>query len=127
MKNLIFLLLILGIVMIAPNVLWLIHSTARVTNESNGLLRDIALRVGSQSVPVGDVASQASRFAFLPSDFGGATLSVEYKSNNAPASQCQVYVESTKYHVEIVVDENHNTRCTVELVTLMSLFVWKLL
>lgn len=127
MKNLVFILLILGTLMVAPNVLWLLYSTVRVTNEASVLVRDVALRTDTRSIPVGNVPPQASRLIFLPSDFGGATFSIEYKAKNAPVPQCQVYVESTKYHVEIVIDENYSVQCTTEILDFSSVFVWKLL
>ena len=48
MKNTVFVLFLLGGLVAAPNVLWLMYSTVRVTNESSALLRDVALRVDDQ-------------------------------------------------------------------------------
>jgi hypothetical protein len=126
MKNLIFILFILAALAAAPNVVWLRYSTLRVTNEAGVLLRDVALQIGTQSIPVGNVLVDSSRFAFLPKEFGEATLTIAYIVNGAPASGCQEYVESTGYHVEVVVDEDQSVRCSVERPTFSSLLVQKL-
>jgi hypothetical protein len=126
MKNMIFILVILGALAAAPNALWLMYSTVRITSESSVLLHDVALRVDNQSIPVGNIFPTPSRFAFLPREFGEATLTIEYEVNDVPKSHCQAYVESTAYHVEVVVNGDDDAHCSVELPTFSSLFVQKL-
>ena len=126
MKNMIFVLVILGALAAAPNALWLMYSTVRVTNESGMLLRNVALRVDSQSTPIGNILLASSRFAFLPAEFGEATLTIEYEVNDVLKSYCQAYVESTAYHVEVVVNKDDDAHCSVELPTFSSLLVQKL-
>lgn len=126
MKNMVFVLLILGAFAAVPNVLWLMFSTIRVTNESGVRLGNLVLQVDSQSTPVGNIESESSRFTFLPMGFGEATLSLEYKVNAKPVSHCQEYVEGSGYHVEVVVDKEQSVRCTAELSIFSSLLVQKL-
>ena len=126
MKNLIFILVILAALAAAPNLLWLRHSTVQVTNEGNVRLYNVALRIGTQSSPIGNVQPESTRFDFLPTGFGEASLSVEHEVNYRLISHCQEYVESTGYHVEVVVDKDQQFRCTTELPISSSLLVQKL-
>ena len=126
MKNLISIFSILAALAAAPNVVWLRYSTVRVTNEADALLRDVALLIDTESVPVGNVLLKSSRFSFLPTEFGEATLTIAYRIKGASVSGCQEYVESTRYHVEVVVNEDQSVSCSVEQPIFSGLLVQKL-
>ena len=127
MKNLIWLLIILAAFAAAPNAVWLKYSTVHVTNDTGVWMHRVSLQTSSESTPLGSLLPNSTRFAILPTSFGEARLILSYEANGVPGSGCQKYVESTGYHVEVVVDKDRVVECWVEQPLTSSLLLQKVL
>ena len=55
-----------ALVVFAPNLIWLVRSTARVPNHSARELRNFCLELGGRDLALGPLAPGQSRFVFLP-------------------------------------------------------------
>jgi hypothetical protein len=103
-----------ALVVLAPNLIWLARSTARVTNHSGRALRNFRLELGGREVIFGLVAPGQSRFVFLP-EAGEATLLVVYSVGTRQRTGCQEYVQGSMFHVNVAIGADLEPRCDVTL------------
>jgi len=107
----------------APNVLWLTHSTARITNAGTAPLKAVTVYVDDTARLVGTLAPGESDFIFLPKK-GDATYRVLYLSESGIRSACNEYVEESMYHIETRLAGDD--ACTVSLPITRDLLIRKL-
>jgi hypothetical protein len=110
------------LVVLNPNLLWLVRLTATVTNASRNELRDLRVEVGDADVHIGVAVPGQSRFVFLP-QAGDAMLGVTYVVDGELHRGCQEYVEGSMYHVDIVISEDLMASCSVSL-PLLNRLLW---
>ncbi len=107
----------------APNVLWLSHSTARITNAGREPLKAVTVNVDNTARLVGTLAPGESDFIFLAKK-GDATYRVLYLSESGIRSAYNEYVEGSMYHVETHLAGDDS--CNVSLPLVSDLLLRKL-
>lgn len=88
-------LLIIGILAVfsfIPNLIWLVNSTARITNIGENILSSVTVYVDDKKINLGELTSGKSRFILLPKS-GDATYKVSYAKGSSAESVCQEYEE----------------------------------
>lgn len=113
-----------GLLIVAPNVLWLTRSSALVRNAGTDALAVRLVISGHPDQPVGagEVPPGNARFLWLGLH-GEATLTVEVDDGTAWRSHCREYVEAGMYRVEIVVRAPDDVTCKTELALTSRLLV----
>ncbi|MBX3235694.1 MAG: hypothetical protein KF814_06045 [Nitrospiraceae bacterium] len=86
----------MGIILLlcAPNLVWLKHSTVRVENRGQEEIQDLVLYACSQPINLGSLAPGGSRFRLIP-HCGEDSLEVR----SGDLAVCNIYVEGQSYHV----------------------------
>jgi hypothetical protein len=113
-------------VLLAPNALWLVRSTARVDNHTNLTLESLQIQVDSAVTSAHDLPGGSSRFLVLP-DQGDATFSVQFRIGSVTHRGCRDYVEGDMYHVSVDIEPGPLVRCETTLPILSRLLALELL
>jgi hypothetical protein len=103
-----------ALIVLAPNLIWLARSTARITNHSGRELRNFRLELGERDVTLGLVTPGQSRFVFLP-ETGAAALLVDYSVGTRQRTGCQENVEGSMFHVNVAIGPDLDPHCEVTL------------
>lgn len=113
--------LVAAFIVLAPNLIWLARSTARITNHSGRELRNFRLELGERDVTFGVLAPGQSRFVFLPETVD-ATLLVVYSVGTRQRTGCREYVQGSMFHVNVAVGPGLEPQCDVTLPLTERLF-----
>lgn len=111
-----FALLMAALMVIAPNALWLSHSSAVVhnTGPQTLTLRFAYFDDTERIVEIGALAPGASRFLWLD-PVGEATLVVQVKDGAGWRQHCANYIEPGMYRVEVTARTATEVNCDVDL------------
>ena len=115
------LIVLAALIVFSPNLIWLVRSTARITNQSGRELRNFRLELGERDVVLGLVTPGQSRFVFLP-ETGDASLLAVYSVGTRQRTGCQEYVEGSMFHVNVVIGPDLESQCVVTLPLTERLF-----
>lgn len=111
---------------LAPNMLWLTRSTARIENRTDLTLESFQVQGGSTFTPPADLAPRSRRFLLLPVQ-GEATFSVRFRIAGAEYDGCREYVEGQMYHVRVNVEPGPAISCDTILPRVSPLLVFEVL
>ncbi len=114
-----------------PNLLWLSHSTLKISNGSAWKLEEITIEVTGGREDIDSLAAGAKVMVLLPvtgeSDMilryrlaGGETATAEEQGCNAG------YIEAGMYHVIAEIDASGAATCSVELASLSRLLIFEM-
>jgi len=116
--------ILLAALLVAPNLLWLERSSARINNigATEVTLRIVMSDDPAKTVELGTLAPGASRFQWIH-PVGEATLGIEVRDGAEWQPHCNEYVEAGMYRVEITVAAPDQVECRTELTFLNRLLV----
>jgi len=118
--------LLLALCLLAPNLVWLGFSTARITNVDPNTVYSVTVYVNDKKLSLGDIRAGESRFLILPAS-GDATYKVLYGEGADVKSVCNDYVQRDMHHVETVLEGVEGSRCKVSLPLFSELLFLKLI
>lgn len=86
----------LGVILLlcAPNLIWLQHSTVQIENRAQEEIQDVVLYACSQPISLGPLSPGGSRFRLIPR-CGEDSLEVR----SGDLAVCNIYVEGQSSHV----------------------------
>jgi hypothetical protein len=111
---------------LAPNLIWLAYSTARITNTGDEILRSVIVHVDDEQTILGELEPGKSRFIILPNS-GDATFKVSYVKGTNTETVCQEYAEGDMYHIETLLSDNKGSKCISTLPLVSDLLILKAL
>jgi hypothetical protein len=115
---------VLAVLLVAPNAYWLERSSAKIHNIGNtGVTLRIALSDDpAKTIEIGTLPPGASRFQWIY-PVGEATLGVEVRDKAEWRRHCNEYIEAGMYRVEITVTAPDQVACSTELPFLGRLLI----
>jgi len=126
MKKIFLVLVILIMILYAPNFIWLVKSTAYISNRSSKALNFLSVHVDDKSVQLGKLMPDETRFIFLPRS-GDATFELSYVKGGKLIFSCRQYIESEMYNVKSVINDSDSPDCSTDSPFINELFILKLL
>ncbi len=127
MKFLLIILLIIAGLIGGLNLLWLGSSSTKVVVGRRGVA-SVVVRVGDEVIELGNLRTGESRFLFLPKSgksSGGSTFSVSFMRDKAQTQVCQLQIEPSMQHVDVVLYNDINSTCSLSSPILSELIVTK--
>ncbi len=121
--------LISGLSMLAIlslNLIWLVRSTARITNAGEDRLDAVVVHVREKAIALGPLFPGEHRFILLPLS-GESPYEVSVVQAGQQKTVCQAYIEGSLYHVETVLQDDRGSKCTISFPLTSALLVWKAL
>ena len=117
---------IAGLSLCLPNLIWLTHSTVRISNQGKSRVDTATLQVGEETQDYHSIEPGTFHFATLPQTSRGS-LAVTLPPSQQRGSFCHTYVEEKMYHVDITVEDGKVMSCQTSLPILSNLWVLKAL
>lgn len=132
-KTLLSVLVVLGLfaALFAPNLLWLSHSTLKISNGSAWTLEQITIEVTGGREDIETLAASAKVLILLPVS-GESDMKLQYriKTGETVAAEeqgCNAgYIEAGMYHVIAEIDASGAATCSVELASLNRLLIFEM-
>lgn len=129
MKNLIYFLLtliLLFLLLVAPNIVWVFNSTATIVNTGDSEITSVVIYLDEKEVKFSNLEPGQQKLIFLPKS-GDSTFRVVFSYGNKYLNACNEYVEGEMYHVEAKLNSRINSKCSSTLPLTSQLFVLKFL
>lgn len=117
---------IAGLGLCIPNLMWLKHSTLRISNQGETPLKLAHVQVGEEKLEFKSIEPGQTNFSLLPASTQGS-LAVSVPPAHQLNSFCHSYVEAKMYHIDIVVQDGQVVGCHSSLPILSDLWVRKAL
>lgn len=117
--------------LLAPNLLWLSHSTLKISNGSPWTLEEITIEVTGGREEIETLAAGAKVLILLPVA-GESDMKLRYriKAGEAAAMEergCNAgYIEAGMYHVIAEIDAGGTATCQAELASLKRLLIFEI-
>lgn len=126
MKKIFLVLIILIMIIYAPNFIWLVKSTVYISNRSSKALNFVTVHINDKTMQLGKLMPDENRFIFLPKS-GDATFELSYVKGGKLIFSCRQYVESEMYNVKSVINDSDSPDCSNNAPFINELFILKLL
>lgn len=117
---------IAGLGLCLPNLIWLRHSTLRISNQGETTVDTATVKVGDESLDYRAIEPGAFEFTLLPKKASGS-LAVSLPPSHKLGTFCHSYVEQKMYHIDVVVKDGQVVDCQASLPILSSFWVFKAL
>ncbi len=117
---------IAGLSLYLPNMIWLKHSTIRISNQGNSVVNLANVQVGKESLNYHSIEPGEFHFATLPQASEGS-LAVTLPPSHKLGSFCHTYVEGKMYHVDVTLEAGKVLSCETSLPIVSNLWVLKAL
>ena len=109
-----------------PNLIWLRHSTLRISNQGEATIDQALITVGDESLDYQAIEPGEFEFTLLPKAAEGS-LAVTLPPSHKIGTFCHSYVEQKMYHIDVVVKDGQVIDCQASLPILSSFWVLKAL
>ena len=126
MNKIFLVLIILIIILYAPNFIWLVKSTAYISNRSSKTLNFVTVHVDDKTIQLGKLMPDENRFIFLPKS-SDATFELSYLKGGELIFSCRQYIESEMYNIKSVINDSDSPDCSTNSPFINELFILKLL
>ena len=117
---------IAGLGLCLPNLIWLKHSTLRISNEGESSIDYASIEVGNESLEYRAIEPGEFEFTLLPEAAVGS-LAVTLPPSHEVGSYCHSYVEQKMYHIDVVIKDGQVIDCKASLPILSNFWVFKAL
>ena len=122
MKKIFLAIIILIMIIYAPNFIWLIRSTAYISNKSAKVFNLVSVHVDGKNIQLGRLMPGESRFMFLPKS-GDETFEIRYLKDGNFLVGCRQYYESAMYNIKVVINNTNSPVCIAKLAFTNELFI----
>lgn len=119
-------LIILILIIYAPNLIWLVKSTAYISNRSSKALNFLTVHTNKNKIQLGRLMPGESRFIFLPKS-GDSTFEITYVKGGNLIHICRQYIEGSMYTLEATIYDTETPECDVKLPLFSESFLVKLI
>ena len=126
MKKTLIILIILILIVFAPNLVWLVKSTAFISNRSSKALNFLTVHINRNNIQLGRLMPGQSRFIMLPKT-GDTTFEISYVKGGNLVHNCRQYVEDSMYSVEARIYDTRTPECNVKFPFLSESFLVKMI
>lgn len=132
-KTFLAVLIVLGLfaALFAPNLLWLSHSTLKISNGSARTLEQITIEVAGGREDIEKLAAGEKAMVLLPVT-GESDMKLRYRITGSEADATEEhgcnagYIEAGMYHVIAEIDASGAATCSVELASLNRLLIFEM-